>query len=1268
MINVNAVNKRNETALILACESAQTESAKLLLQKGSNPNISDTDGDTSLHAAVHGNCTSNILQEIITHEVLLDAQNIYGRTALWLACSYRQQDSVKILLEAGSNPNTSDDDGDTCLHAAVIGNCNKKIIHKIIDHGANVNATNKDNNTALMIACANKNEGAINVLLNANADPNIADDLNSDTSLHKAVKGPGDCSKEVLQAIIDHGVELNATNKANDTALMIACWKKNEGAINVLLNARADSNIADKADGDTCLHNAVKGPGYCSKEVLQTIIDYGVDVNATNKDNRTALMIACVSKNEGAINVLLKAHADPNIADEAYGDTCLHDAVKGPGHCSKEVLQAIHDYGVDVNVTNKNNYTALMIACRNKYEGAINVLLNAHADPNIADEADRNTCLHYTVTEDCSIKVLQAIIAHGVDLNATNKDSNTALMIACAKKNEGAINVLLNASANPNIADDQYGDTSLHKAVDGPGDCSKEVLQAIINHGVDLNTTNKEHHTALMIACYNKHEGAINVLLNAHADPNIADEVCGNTCLHDAVRSNCSIEVLQAIIDHGANVNATNKRNETALTIVCVNKNEDVINALLNGNADPNITDDDGETFLHKAVREDCTKGMLQAIIQHGADVNATNKDKVTALMIACMRGNMDAIYELLNAGADTNVSDKDSRTWLHYAVYGDCDKEVLQTIISHGADVNATRNGNVTALMIACWRGNIDAINELLNVGADPNIADKYSCTWLHYAVYGDCDKEVLQTIISHGADVNATRNGNVTALMIACRRGNIDGINELLNVGADPNIADKYSCTWLHYAVYGHCDKQVLRTIISHGANVNATNNGNVTALMIACVEGNEDAINVLLKAGIDPNIQDDAGDTCLHITTEGQFSIRDYQSFIDDSTDVCVTNIVNQSALVLLCDKPGVFAVSVLLKSLPDPNIAHTNGDTLLYDPIHNHISKELLQTITGLGFELHALKYESAAAKLFTHHSNHWESMKAILRSGADTTIANVFGDTCIHRILYREYLSLEYDHEALQMLLDHGAPVNAMNKNHQTAYMLACHQGNIDAMCALVNAGADPNIADSWGNTGLHLVVQGGSSKHVLKEIITHGADVNAVNNEGTTALMLACETGQRGVVNVLLRTEADTSIFDAHGDTCLHKLLHREYDQETLQILIDHGVPVDARNENHQTAYMLAFDQGNIDAMCAVLNAGADPSITHNKGDANRQYINDGCSSNMSLQTVMQWLSPTRQYLDVPDLEITESLSFNLASRIICNMMIHAVCATKSTQ
>ena len=601
--------------------------------------------------------------------------------------------------------------------------------------------------------------------------------------------------------------------------------------------------------------------------------------------------------------------------------------------------------------------------------------------------------------------------------------------------------------------------------------------------------------------------------------------------------------MLQEIIYHGADVNAKNKSNETPLMAAFWKANEDAVNVLLNAGADPNIADDYGETCLHDAVRGGYSKKILQAIINYGADVNATNKNNRTALMIACKMGNIDVICVLLNAGANPHIADNDGNTCLHDAVDGDCNKEVLQAIISQDANINATDKDNVTALMIASWNGNVDAINVLLNAGADPHIADANGYTCLHNAVSGDCSKEVLQEIISHNANINATNKNNVTALMIACWNGNEEAINVLLSAGADPHIADANGYKCLHSAVIGDYSKDILQIIIHQGsdvnaeskinspailgAGVNAVNKGNVTALMLACGKGNAGAVQVLLNAGANPNIMDCAGDACLHYTVDGECSIRGPEEYIDHCSDVNATNIKKQSSLILVCATGNAYALSVLLNWMADPNLLDTGRDTLHCNPVHSHISEECLQAVVDLGAEidLYTVKDDTVSDQLRTCTSGHRESMNLLLQEGADTNI-NVFGDTCLHRTLHREYLSLEYDHETLQMLLDHGAPVNATNKNNQTAYMLASHQGNIDAICAL--------------------------------------------------------------------------------------------------------------------------------------LNAGANPSIISTDGDASFPHTDNGCSSSVCLQTILHWLNPAWHYLDLPSLEITDSLMFNLVPRIFYSMMRHS--------
>ena len=701
---VNAVNSRGQTPLWFACSDGLEHVIRILLDRGANPNIPVKYSDSSLHAAIYGHCSAETIQKIIDYDAHINAVNKDEATPLLLARSRAHKETVRILLKAKADPNIAYADGDASLHAAVTAYCSEQTIQEIIDHGANVNAANQRGRTALLLACFYRQTELVKVLLEAGADPSLADEEGF-SCLYAAVDG--NCSKLTLQALINYGAHIDAKRQDGMNALLIACRTGQSESVMFLLEAGADANII-KPDGNTSLHSAVYGN--CSKDTLQKVIQHGVSVNSVNRRCQTALLYACEKAQADSVKLLLENGADPNISD-VEGYSGLHLAVYG--NCTIDTLQDIMTHKAYLNAQNLDEETALWLACAHRKQDLVKALLKAGSNTNIANDKG-DTSLHAAVYGNCNKKIISAIIYHGANVNVSSKGNRTALMMACEKSNTGAVNILLTAGADPNIADDD-GETCLHGAFRGA--CNTEVLQTIIDHGADVNATFKNNCTVLMVATTDSNTDHTNVLPKAGADPNIADGH-GETCLHHAVRYACNKEVLQAIIDHGADVNATNEKNWTALMIASAMSNIDAINVLLKAGADPNIADAHGDTFLHDTVRTNYKKEVLQAIIDNGADVNATNKNNWTALMIASAMSNIDAINVLLKAGADPNIADAHGDTCLHDAVRTNYKKEVLQAIIDNGADMNATNKNNWTALMIASAMSNIDAINVLQPAG----------------------------------------------------------------------------------------------------------------------------------------------------------------------------------------------------------------------------------------------------------------------------------------------------------------------------------------------------------------------------------------------------------------------------------------------------------------------------------------------------------------------------------------------------------------------
>ena len=76
-------------------------------------------------------------------------------------------------------------------------------------------------------------------------------------------------------------------------------------------------------------------------------------------------------------------------------------------------------------------------------------------------------------------------------------------------------------------------------------------VQAIIDHGADVNATNNSGQTPLWFACLDGQEGFVKILLNTEADPNITDKY-KDSCLHAALHGHCSTETIKKVLDHGA--------------------------------------------------------------------------------------------------------------------------------------------------------------------------------------------------------------------------------------------------------------------------------------------------------------------------------------------------------------------------------------------------------------------------------------------------------------------------------------------------------------------------------------------------------------------------------------------------------------------------------------------------------------------------------------------------------------------------------------------
>ena len=153
-------------------------------------------------------------------------------------------------------------------------------------------------------------------------------------------------------------------------------------------------------------------------------------------------------------------------------------------------------------------------------------------------------------------------------------------------------------------------------------------------------------------------------------------------------------------------------------------------------------------------------------------------------------------------------------------------------------------------------------------------------------------------------------------------------------------------------------------------------------------------------------------------------------------------------------------------------------------------------------------------------------------------------------------------------------------------------------GNTAEVVALLGRGADANARrDDSRQTPLMGAAEAGH-EGVVRRLLEHGAQINAANKYGETALTLAADGGHTAVVSALLDWGADVNVVDEFGDTPLLNAAWGEH-EDALRLLLRHRADPNVPNRVGQTAMTtaLAFERRHI--LTILLEGGADPDLRH---------------------------------------------------------------------
>lgn len=344
-----------------------------------------------------------------------------------------------------------------------------------------------------------------------------------------------------------------------------------------------------------------------------------------------------------------------------------------------------------------------------------------------------------------------------------------------------------------------FGESHLHTAAE---EGNLEAVKELLDNGADIEKKDRDGSTPLMLASYYGNIDIVELLLSKGANCNSKNIKLNKTALHGAVERE-NFEIVKLLIDHGAQVNVRGMSNFTPLHVITTyfecNENEDIpdwnrlwnmniwnkkrtniFKLLLNHGADVNAKGKDGWTPLHLAVRSPWSSiEIVKLLLEKGSDIHAKatyspdyspggfSPGKITSgftpIILAAQSGRKEIVELLLDYGANVNDKSDDGSTPLHGACasivmaikdgaiesHEDVDgipdeKEVVEFLISKGANVNASHLYGETPLHLAAEFGNLGIVELLLKHGANTLAEDQN-----HLTALGRAEKQKHKEIV---------------------------------------------------------------------------------------------------------------------------------------------------------------------------------------------------------------------------------------------------------------------------------------------------------------------------------------------------------------------------------------------------------------------------------------------------------------------------------------------------------------------------------------
>eukprot|EP00833_Pecoramyces_ruminatium_P018011 jgi/Orpsp1_1/1192043/evm.model.d7180000090145.2 len=1178
---------------------------------------------------------------------------------------------VKFIIENKEvknriNLNIKDRNGDYPIFTAscIINSCKNglEIFHYLVEHGADYNIKNDSNLSLFLLALKNCNYILLNYLFKQKIEIISNIDINNnllfnaiyknDVEIIKYFVNKGKINeyydtynyyiplslayllnyKDIFNILLNH-LSINELDYYGYSILHYAILKEDIETINLLMNMGANINFKMNKylNGHSALDISIK---IGNKDIILIFLNSdNLRINDLNKNFEAPLITLYKTYNyflEDKIILMkyfLQKDSNINICDR-NGKSILLYALKNN---SLELIKLLIENNKKYPINENLKILMFRYSIRSSNTDIFEYLIDNYNINAFIDEIIKEIIIND------KLDLLKILISRDAIKNIKEENNLIFLKEAIIFDNEKIIKYLIKNKFKVYNINNEIIEIII---------CNNRlnILKILIPGYLNINNEDIDGNTALIYAIKYQNFEIIKYLVDNGADMNVVNKKI-NVIYH--LINNNNIDILKYLVDNNLNINKKDQYGQTLLGYSISLKNEQIINFLIQHNADFSgisnkieildlITKNNNlnlinfivfNSGIYEILKEIIDKDridILKIIIDNNLDINIRDKNDNTILMYAIEKRKINIIKYLIDNGADIY----DVKYKLIKEIIFDSKLDILKFLIIHNIKIDLKNQGSISQLiysidrnekiekcLIDCGantfvsndkfeimdliinKNSLGIIKALIPDYLDINTKDRNGYTPLIYSIKAN-NEFITQFLIENGADINNIKiNIDIDIFKNILKFNNLDLLNILYNNDFDLNQKDKYNETILNYAIK-HGNEQIIKYLIDNGSDINMEGRWDDKPLIVAIKNRKINIIKYLISCGANVNFVNYLNESPVSIN-EKYNNKEEYYEVYKQIKQILEENFNPQDINILLIsaiNNNNIPLIKNLIENNSNINII-INNNIKLIDSIIMKNNLELLKYLITIGLDINYKDKNGHTPLIYAIKAQNEPIIDYLLNCNI---IISEIKNINIDINLIKKILKLN-NPKLFSILYNNFFDVNQKDERGESLLNYSIEYNNEQFVKYLIECGADVNKEGSKYCTPLIKAIFKGNI-NIIRNLIDYGANVNKRVSYGNTPLIYAIENNDINIVKCLVDNGADLNIEGENFDTPLIWAI-KTNNEAVVKYLIACGVDVNKVGEYDYSPLINSIQKRNENIVKLLVAGGADINKKNVYGD-----------------------------------------------------------------